>query len=288
MRLDVDHVVFGGTDLDVLAERFARIGLEGVYGGTHADGTTHMRVVPFPDGSYLELIAPTAGTAPENAGYWPSRLAADAGPTAWALRVDDPRPAAIEAIESGFSISGPTPGGRETTEGTRLEWDAVVVEADRIEPIEADGETLPFVVADRTPREWRVPPAAAATGPIRGVGTILLAVSDPTPWIRRFRRLTTVSTATTATLPGIDGTVHVIPGSPIALVVPAAGSDLDSRLDDLGHGPCGYLFAVDGMDDARGEYPLGDPWSIAGRDGAWFEEERGVLGVVSNRPIPDE
>ena len=283
MRLDIDHVVFGGTDLDALAERFARIGLDGIHGGTHADGTTHMRVVPFPDGSYLELIAPTADTAPGDAGYWPSRLAANAGPTAWAVRVDDPRSAAIEAIEAGFAVSGPTPGGRETTDGTRLEWDAVVLDGDPVEPLDDDGETLPFVVADRTPREWRVPPTAAADGPIRGVGTVLIAVSDPDPWIRRFRRLTTLPAAKTRSLPGIDGDVHVLPGAPLAFVVPTPGSDPDRRLERLGSGPCGYLLEVDDPAEVREGHPLADPWTLAGREGAWFEGERGDLGVIADR-----
>lgn len=62
MDLHVDYVVFGGTDLDALADRFERLDLPTEYGGEHADGTTHMRVLAFADGSYLECIAPTPET----------------------------------------------------------------------------------------------------------------------------------------------------------------------------------------------------------------------------------
>ena len=59
MTLTTDHVPIARSDLDAATEEFTRVGLEPEYGGTHADGTTHMAVVGFDDGSYLELISGT-------------------------------------------------------------------------------------------------------------------------------------------------------------------------------------------------------------------------------------
>ena len=288
MRLDIDHVVFGGTDLDALTDRFERIGLDGQYGGTHADGTTHMRVVPFRDGSYLELIAPTNATDPTDAGYWPARLAADAGPTAWCLRGEDAGEMACEAVRSGFSVHGPTPGGRTTTDGRVLEWDAVVLDGDAVDPAHgsgtgAAGEALPFVCVDRTPRTWRVPPADAHVAPASGVEAVLLAVEDAGAWTRRFRRLAAIPRPVDVDLPGLDGDAVVFPGTPLVLVEPTPGSDLATRTAELGVGPCGYLLGVDDIEEARRTYPLGETWTVAGRSGAWFEKERGTLGVVTER-----
>lgn len=282
MRLDVDHAVFGGTDLDALADRFAALGFEGITGGTHADDTTRMRLIPFRDGSYLELIAPTEGTDPSDAGYWPVRLGADAGPTAWAIRADDARDVACDAIRAGFAVEGPTPGGRTTPAGRGLEWDAVTLVDDAVDPLDAPtGEALPFVPVDRTPRRWRVPPAETHVGPVSGVGGVVLAVADLDAWLRRFRRLADVASAVPVDLPSVAGDAVAVPGSPVVLVDPSAGTALANRLDRFGPGPCGYLLAVDDVADARDAYPIADDWRFVDRDAAWFESEHGTLGVVA-------
>lgn len=288
MELDVDHVTLAGTDLDTLRTRLEDAGLVTTYGGEHADGTTHMATVVFRDGSYLETIAPTPETEPGTTGFWPSHLAGNAGPAAWCIRPPagrDARDAACEAIRSGFDIAGPTAGGRTTPDGRELAWDAVVLQEDGVEPFAAtspgpETEALPFVCDDRTPRDWRVDPANVHEGPIAGVETVLVAVTDVPAWTRRFRRLAGVASPVEQSIPGIDGTVHAFPGTPLALVEPDTDSRLTERLETFGPGPCGYLLRVADVADARESYPLLDTWSwIVGR-GAWISGETGTVGVV--------
>jgi hypothetical protein len=56
--LPLDHVTVAGDDLRRMQAALAAIGIATVYGGAHRDGATEMALVSFPDGSYLELIAP--------------------------------------------------------------------------------------------------------------------------------------------------------------------------------------------------------------------------------------
>jgi len=282
MRLDPDHVVVGGTDLDALADRFERLGLPTEYGGEHADGTTHMRVLAFEDGSYLECIAPTPATAPADAGYWPDRLAADAGPAAWAVRTDDARATAREAIGAGFAVAGPTAGGRDRPDGTRVEWEAVVLGTPEGPVGEGEDLAFPFAVRDRTPRAYRVPPAWTHEGPATGVGTAVVAVPELEPWVDRFARLAGLPTPRRTESPALSATVAAFPGEPLALAAPAGdGSPLADRLDALGPGPCAYLLSVPSLDAAADAYPLGERAAWPTGAVAWFEGERGVLGVAA-------
>src|ERR1017187_219162 len=58
--LKVDHVTAAGSSLKQLQANLSAIGIETVYGGPHSNGATEMALVSFPDGSYLELMAPQA------------------------------------------------------------------------------------------------------------------------------------------------------------------------------------------------------------------------------------
>src|SRR5512146_2575567 len=86
--LSVDHASICGSDLQALQQAFTDAGLKPDYGGPHTTGGTHMALLGFDDGSYLELIAPqTLGSA--DGSPWGKLLAADAGPCAWAVSSED-------------------------------------------------------------------------------------------------------------------------------------------------------------------------------------------------------
>ena len=59
-----------------------------MYGGPHSNGATEMALVSFPDGSYLELMAPRADADPQALARqpWAEFLKRDGGPCAWAVR----------------------------------------------------------------------------------------------------------------------------------------------------------------------------------------------------------
>lgn len=275
--LTIDHVAFGGHDLDDLRAVAETVGLPTEYGGPHGTGTTHMAVVGLPDGAYLELVAPTRDTDPTDAGFWPAHLAANAGPAGWCLDVPDVAAAAKSAIDRGVRVDGPHEASRVRPDGTRVEWDMCFEGPD-------GDERLPFLIADRTPRSYRTTPdPGLVDSPLVGLDVVVLAVDDievsADLLVRRHRLPTPVDAA------GPFDRLRVCPGAPVALAEAGDSGPLRERIETVGEGPCAYLLGVDDFATARGRFSLGDPFAF-GRDGdrraAWFDHERfgGRLGVA--------
>lgn len=267
----IDHVAFGWDALAPVCDALDRVGLPFDHGGTHADGTTQMALTGLPDGSYLEYIAPTAGTDPGAAGFWPEALAARAGPAAWCLRSDDVVAAAKRAIDCGLAIEGPLHGGRDRPDGRRVEWDQFFQGGD-------DRWFYPFVIGDRTPREWRVTETDGVTALI-GVDTVVVGVRDVETAAARLDRRYRTPAATPVETDAVDGVddAFVLPGSPVALV---RGDD--ARLDRVGERPVAVLVGTDDLAAARTAYELTPPVAWGDRSLAWFDHDllRGRVGVV--------
>ena len=85
ITLAIDHATLAARELEPLSDLFRRLGLDPVYGGTHSNGITHMAVLGFPDGSYLELISTLQPGQPSP--WWEQAIHTSAGPCAWAVRV---------------------------------------------------------------------------------------------------------------------------------------------------------------------------------------------------------
>ncbi len=146
----IDHIVIAGSNLAKLRATYEALGLFPVEGGVHADGQTHNALIPLPDGSYLELIAPTPGNTASN-HPWSEFMRMNAGICAWAIRSNDIQ-ADIELYRSrGITVGDPTPGGRTRPDGVRLEWITAQLGEGAL------GSAMPFLIQDVTPREWRVP-----------------------------------------------------------------------------------------------------------------------------------
>jgi hypothetical protein len=64
-ELAVDHATVAGPSLKDLDAGLSAVGLHSEYGGPHGNHATEMSVVSFPDGSYLEMIAPQASPDPK-------------------------------------------------------------------------------------------------------------------------------------------------------------------------------------------------------------------------------
>lgn len=267
----IDHVAFGWDGLEAVVDALAAVGLDTEYGGTHEDGTTHMALVGFEDGSYLELLAPTEGSPPTAAGFWPDALAARAGPCAWAIRTDDVVAAATRAVESGLPIEGPLRGGRERPDGSRIEWDQFFQGTE-------DRWCYPFVIADRTPREWRVSPTeGVAERDLWGVDTVVLGVDDVDDAAARFERRYRFPTPTALDTDAVEGVAATVPGRPVAFVTAA-----ESRLEQVGERPVAYLLGTDDIGGVRTSLDLTPTVEWGERRLAWLDHDllRGRVGVV--------
>lgn len=281
--MQIDHITIAAPALAPLRDALRRAGLASEYGGPHSNGVTHMDLIGFLDGSYLELIATLDGVdAPSP--LWDRHIRTSAGPCAWAVRVADIEAEVCRLEREGIPVEGPLPYHRERPDGARVEWLLAFPGAG------PPGATLPFLIEDITPRELRARPtpgvvALADSGeagqatPVRieGVARVVLGVRDLEANIALFRR----AWGWPQPLRPARGRA-VFPGAPVVLESPgpapvASGSGLARRLDALGDSPAAFLIAVDDLDAAGRHLDLGSPEEWTGERVAWLRLE-GIEG----------
>lgn len=270
MALTLDHVPFAWSDLEAARAEFERLGLATEYGGVHDNGVTHMALVGFDDRSYVELIA-ERGSGDHD--FWPAHIQGDAGPAAWAVRVDDIGVACERVREAGHAVTGPMHGARERDDGTLVEWDRAEF---------GDDHLLPFAIADRTTLSHRVSPSpSVAGGPLTGLGQVVLAAADRPAAIETFRRTYDLPEPREAEVAPF-GSVASFPSQPVAIASAAEDGWLTDRLERFPPGPCTCLLATDDLEAVRARHPVTDP--VRWPDGrlAFFESDLfgPRLGVV--------
>jgi hypothetical protein len=250
----VDHAVVAGSDLDALGAAFAEAGLVTEYGGEHSNGVTHNRVLGFADGSYLELISTVESGA--ESPWWDEPIRGDAGPCAWALPVADIE-AETDRIESlGVPVDGPDYYTRERPDGVTIEWDLTEVG-------EELGATLPFLVADRTPREYRITASESVAGTgITGITEVVVCVPDLDS-VGRFASFFEADSVERTTHDGFGAELARVEDAPVTLAEPLLpNSWLRDRLDRFGPLPCAYLLGSDGSERVAERIDIGgsEPW----------------------------
>lgn len=162
----LDHVVLVVRDLASAIDDHRRRGFTVTIGGSHADGLTHNALIPFSDGSYLELVAFKDLDRSITHRWW--KIATDGGGLAdFALLSDDL--GADTAALGDLVTRSPMPGGRIRPDGAEVKWRTAVL-----------APPLPFLIEDVTARDLRVPGGAAiehANG-ATGIGAVTLGTSN--------------------------------------------------------------------------------------------------------------
>jgi hypothetical protein len=277
--MKIDHVSIGWSDLRVLQDEFAAAGMATEYGGPHSSGQTHMSVLGFRDGSYIELIS-TVRPKSETA-IWKKQIEGNGGPCAWCVAVDDIAQEVAKARRLGIPASGPSDYTRKRPDGVLVEWELGFL---------GDGEagsTLPFLIKDKTPREFRVKPSASVAGstaPLRGIGAVVLAVQDLKASSSLFQRFYGWDEPVISREHMAGATLACFAGSPVVLATPNGQGWLSERIAAFGPSPCAFLIDADDLDAAGGRYPLGprQGW-FDGKKLSWIQplKEKGImLGVL--------
>ena len=224
----LDHLVILVRDLDRAVRDYETLGFTVTPGGEHADGLTHNALIPFRDGSYLELVAFLDPDDPrDNIWGWRPFLSSGGGLIDYCVASDDLR-ADVRRLESlGFGVEGPTDGGRRLPDGEEIRW--------RTARIHQNGRLLPFLVEDLTPRSLRVPngPSAAHQNGAVGISRLEVAVPDAEGAARSFDALT-----------GTDLEVSLRLGACELSLVASEDDEARRRLDAAGPEPLAVELAT--------------------------------------------
>jgi hypothetical protein len=167
----LDHLVILVRDLELASADYESLGFAVTPGGEHADGLTRNALVPFPDGSYLELVSFLDPEDPtDNVWGW-RRFFPREGLIDYCAASDD-LDADVERLASlGFGVEGPDDGGRRLPDGTNIRW--------RSARIRQEGRIFPFLIEDLTPRDLRVPGGPEARHPNGAIGVSHLEICAP-------------------------------------------------------------------------------------------------------------
>lgn len=236
--LTIDHVTVCGNNLKEMQAALASIGIQTEFGGKHSNGATQMAVASFPDGSYMELMAPQ--TNPDQKAladhYWSKQMLGNAGPTAWAVRAKDVTAEVERLAAAHITVSSPSHSGRQRPDGQRLEWETA-----RVGP-EPNGTFFPFLIRDFTPREARAFPNGKPSGPdISGVKRVIIAVRDLNASAKRFQQAYGLSAPTRKDDPSLDAHTARFEGTPIILAAPRTPQSwIAKRIQQFGEGPCAF------------------------------------------------
>jgi hypothetical protein len=194
VRFRFDHAVVVVESLPEAVRGFADAGFTVSPGGRHDALPTENALVAFADGAYIELLAPLDPDtraelrALRATPQWEShlhgasaiarrflpRLAGDAGVGDVCLAGQRLARFAAECRQRETIVTGPVPMRRERANGEALAWDLL---------LPAD-DFVPFLIEDRTPREWRVPGALEAIAHqngATGISDVFVQAEAPVP-----------------------------------------------------------------------------------------------------------
>jgi hypothetical protein len=268
--LKIDHVTVAGSSLNPMQANLSTAGIPPVYGGTHTNGATEMAVVSFPDGSYLELMAPQADAGAHliDQQPWAKFLLGNGGPCAWAAREKDLAAEVARLRAAGISVSVPVRSGRQRPDGVRLEWETSDVGT------EPRGAFFPFLIRDLTERGLRVlPQAKAVNRDFRGVAKVVIAVRDLDAAIKRYRQAYGVPAPIKQVDPGFGAHLALLGGVPVVLAQPLTPESwLNERLDQFGEAPCAFVLGA----NRPGRYHAASQTRWFGIEISWFDS--GKLG----------
>lgn len=182
MSSPLDHVVIAVHNLDAAIQDYRALGFTVVRGGIHASRATQNALITFPDGTYLELLAPTGEPPVSGVIDFSVLLQQGEGLAGYALRSDDLEADVARLRAQGLAVGEVIPGERRRDDGRVIRWKLALL----------DGGFSPFLIQDVTSRQWRVshdPAITTHTNRAVGLRAIEIAVRDVTAARNRYAQL---------------------------------------------------------------------------------------------------
>jgi len=168
MLQGIDHLVVAVPDLDAAIKTYRDLGFTVVAGGRHQGIGTDNALIAFRDGAYLELIG---FHEPRPDHRWWEPLQRGGGLVDFCLRTDDLARDAAVLRRAGAAMGELQGRTRRRPDGVEVRWLFAVARG-------GHRGVAPFLIADETPRDERVPRERVHANGVTGIGRLTVAVDD--------------------------------------------------------------------------------------------------------------
>jgi len=168
MLLGIDHLVIAVKSLETASKDYTDLGFTVVPGGRHTGIGTYNSLVAFEDGSYLELIG---FYEPRDDHRWFAPLQKGGGLVDFCLQTDDLPGDTVALRRAGIDIGEPEKRDRKRPDGKEIRWMFSLARG-------AHRGVAPFIIADETGRDERIPRERRHANGVTGIDTVTVAVDD--------------------------------------------------------------------------------------------------------------
>lgn len=168
MLRGIDHLVIAVPDLDAAVKTYRDLGFTVAPGGSHTGAGTYNALIAFRDGAYLELLA---FSEPRPEHRWWAGLQRGGGLVDFCLQTDDLAGDAKRLREAGVEMGEPERGERARPDGVSVRWVTA-------QPRGLHRGVAPFVIADETARDERLPRERGHANGVTGIGRVTVVVED--------------------------------------------------------------------------------------------------------------
>ena len=280
--LQIDHVSFATSNLEVLRASLLSVGLGPEPSEPHGNAT-RTASIHFENRTTIEMIGPD-GSGVIQGSDWVKLIGGDAGACFWAVVTRDLGREADVLRKRGVAVAEPEHGSFKLPDGVNVEWVSAQVGSGR------PGSILPVLVEDQSPHSRRDQVSESARGaPVAGVGRVVIGVTNLDAAIVLYGKVFDWSGAVRESSDDF-GRLAYFPGQPVILASPAGKGWLADHLAAFGEGPVAVLLAATNYNAASRRYPLSSPSLWFGRKVGWFPPGKLKtmrLGVVEQTSIAD-
>jgi catechol 2,3-dioxygenase-like lactoylglutathione lyase family enzyme len=175
MLIGIDHLVIAVENLEAARKSYTALGFTVVEGGRHTGIGTYNALIAFEDGAYIELIA---FYEPRDDHRWFAPLQKGQGLVDFCLQTDDLPGDTAALRRAGVDIGEPEKRNRVRPDGKDIRWVFSLARGPH-------RGVAPFIIADETGRDERVPRQRTHANGVTGVGSVTVAVDD-VPKVRRW------------------------------------------------------------------------------------------------------
>lgn len=164
----IDHLVIAVPDLAAAVKTYRDLGFTVTAGGRHPGVGTDNALIVFRDGTYLELVG---FHEPRPDHRWWEPLERGGGLIDFCLQTDDFVGDAAAFRRAGVDLGPSEPRRRVRPDGVEVRWTTALARG-------AHRGVAPFLLAEETGRDERVPRARAHANGVTGLGRVTVVVAD--------------------------------------------------------------------------------------------------------------